>query len=145
MPRLARAVVVLVLAALLPLRAVAGVTIGFCANGHQESPAAADTAHLQHDGQGGDRSRGGGHHAHDDHTGRAAHDAGAAPGSDVRPAHSAVHTCSTCAAHCSSTVFAPDTAAQGMAAHAVSQASVGVAVTSAPVFVPDQPDRPPLA
>jgi len=67
---------VLVLVALLPLRAVAGVTVGFCASGHQDM---AVTGHAAHGG------------AHQDHD------------SPPQPVES---TCNICAEHCSSAAFA---------------------------------------
>lgn len=144
MPRVARTLVVLVLAALLPLRAVAGVTMGFCANGHQEA-AASETAPSHHHGHGGDHARSGGHQANGDLAAHAAHGAQVAQGGDGSPAHPSAPTCSICVEHCSSAAFAPVAAAPGLAAPAVSEASAGVAVTAAPAFVPDQLDRPPLA
>jgi len=109
--------VVLVLVALMPLRALASVTIGFCASGHQEQPVAA-------------------HGAHGDHAHRGADDQ---QGKPVAP------TCNICAEHCSSAAFAPDGAARAVAAPAVSEARTGVAVRAAPAFVHDRLDRPPLA
>lgn len=50
MPRTGRLLVVLLLAALLPLRAVAAVTIGFCAAGHQDQAVQAHAGHAHHDG-----------------------------------------------------------------------------------------------
>lgn len=47
MPRALKLFAVGVLVALMPLRAVAGLTIGFCASGHQET-AVAYAAHGEH-------------------------------------------------------------------------------------------------
>jgi len=47
MPRALRTLVLLLLVAVLPLRAMAAVTIGFCAMGHEDSVVAA---HAHHDG-----------------------------------------------------------------------------------------------
>ena len=47
MPRALRTLVLLLLVAMLPLRAMAAVTIGFCAMGHEDSVVAA---HAHHDG-----------------------------------------------------------------------------------------------
>lgn len=120
MPRRLKVLVVLALVALLPLRALASITIGFCASGHQEQPAAAHGAHGDH-----------GDHAHDG--------AGDQHGKPAAP------TCNVCAEHCSNAAFAPDGAARSVEASAVSEASTGVAPRAAPAFVPDQLDRPPLA
>jgi hypothetical protein len=48
MPHRLKILVVLALVALMPLRALASVTTGFCANGHQEQPVAAHGAHGDH-------------------------------------------------------------------------------------------------
>ena len=120
MPHRLKILVVLALVALMPLRALASVTTGFCANGHQEQPVAA-------------------HGAHGDHGGHAQHSAEDQPAKPVTP------TCNVCVEHCSSAAFAPDGAAQVVAAPAVSEASTGVTAHAAPAFVPDQLDRPPLA
>jgi len=120
MPRRLKILVVLALVALMPLRALSSVTIGFCASGHQEQPAAAHGAHGDH-----------GSHAH--------HGADDQQGKPVAP------TCNICAEHCSSAAFAPDGAARAVVAPAVSEASTGIAARPAPAFVPDQVDRPPLA
>lgn len=72
-----KAVVVLLMLALLPVRALAAVTSGFCAFAHQHG--AATPAEHAHD-------------SHDDSS--PAHGHGASP-------------CSSCVAHCSSAAFAP--------------------------------------
>lgn len=120
MPYRLKILVVVALVALMPLRALASVTIGFCANGHQEQPVAAHGAHGDH-----------GEHAH--------------YGAEDQPAKPVTPTCNACVEHCSSAAFAPDGAAQVVAAPAVSEASTGVTVQPAPAFVPNQLDRPPLA
>ena len=129
MPRVLKTLLVLVLAALLPLRAVAGVTIGFCANGHQEPPVAA---HAEHDDQAA--------HAGHEHRSANAHE-----GEEGQPAKPVTPTCSICAEHCSSAAFAPGGAPQALAVPAVAQASPGDHARPAPPFFPDQLDRPPLA
>ncbi len=58
MPRMLRTLIVVLLAALLPLRAVAAVTVGYCASGHQDMAVAAHGGHGQasviHDHHSGD-------------------------------------------------------------------------------------------
>ena len=110
---------VLLLVALMPLRAVAGVTIGFCASGHNDVAAAV--------------------HAAD------AHDAGAhAHHGDNPPAQPLEPSCNICAEHCSSAAFAPS-GAQAAVAAPVPGVRIFLAAPLAPAFVPDQLDRPPLA
>jgi len=120
MPHRFKVLVVLVLVALMPLRALASVTIGFCANGHQEQPVAA-------------------HGAHGDHGGDAHH------GDEGQPAKPVTPTCNICVEHCSSAAFVPGAAAYAVAAPVVSEASTGIADRAVPAFFPDQLDRPPLA
>lgn len=115
-----RTLVVLFLAALLPLRAVAAVTIGYCAAGHQHM---AVVAH-------GDHSLDAGSHARHD--------------GDDQPAKPATPSCSTCVEHCSNAAVAPS-AAQAVASHAVAQDRIFLAARVTPAFIPDQLDRPPLA
>ena len=120
MPRGLKWIAVVVLVALLPLRAVAGVTIGICPAGHEDMAVAADAT-------------GHGHEA-SSHT-----DPG--DGSSGAPAE---HLCNICAEHCSSAAFAP--AAPAL----VSVRLVGVdrarsSDHGAPAFITDQLDRPPLA
>ncbi len=120
MPRTLRTLAILLLAALLPLRAVAAVTIGYCAAGHQDMTVAA------HGGHGQD----GGSHAHH--------------GNDDQPAKPATPSCSICVEHCSNTAVAPS-ASQAVSAPAVAQDPIFLAERVAPAFFPDQLDRPPLA
>ena len=135
MPRATKTLLVLVLAALLPLRAVAGVVIGYCANGHHEQPAAGHVAQGSND-------------AHADGAAHAGHDhqsAGAHHADDAQPAKPATQTCSVCAEHCSSAAFAPGGATQVVAAPVATEASASEDARAAPPFFPDQLDRPPLA
>jgi hypothetical protein len=132
MPRASKTLLVLVLAALLPLRAVAGVTIGFCANGHEAPPVASHAAH-------------GDHAAHGAHAGHEHHSASAHEGGDGQPAKPATQTCSICAEHCASAAFAPGGAPQALAVPAAAQASPSDNARAAPPYYPDQLDRPPLA
>ncbi|HSC00651.1 MAG TPA: hypothetical protein VLE45_12110 [Burkholderiaceae bacterium] len=138
MPRASTTLLVLILCVLLPLRAVAGVVIGYCASGHQQLPVAAHVAQ-------------GSHAAHGDHAGHAAHAghdqhaASALEEGDGQPVKPVTSTCSTCAEHCSSAAFAPGCAPQAQAVPAAAQASPRDDVRAAPAFIPDQLDRPPLA
>lgn len=120
MPRALKTLAVLLLVAVMPLRAMAAVTIGFCASGHQDTTAAAQAGHAH------------GAAAHQAHHG---HDAPAQP---VEP------SCNVCAEHCSSAAFAPsaDTAIES---RPIGQNRTQLAARNAPAFVPDQLDRPPLA
>jgi len=120
MPRALRTLAILLLVALLPLRAMAAVTMGFCAAGHQDMVVAAH----------GDHGQGAGSHAHHG-------------GGDQR-AKPATPSCSICVEHCSSAAFAPS-ADQAVSAPAVAQDPIFLAERVAPAFIPDQLDRPPLA
>lgn len=120
MPRALKLAAVLVLVALLPLRAVAGVTIGFCASGHQDMAASAHGAG----------------HAHD--TGEHAHHGDDSP---VQPVKA---SCNVCAEHCSSAAFATS-ADPALEAQPAARDRTLFIVRSAPAFVPDRLDRPPLA
>ena len=120
MPRALRTLVVLMLVALLPLRAVAGVTAGYCAAGHQDMAGAA------HGGPG----QTAGSHAHN--------------GGDEQPVKPAAPSCSICVEHCSSAAFAPS-ADQAVLDTAVAEGRIFLAERVAPAFISDQLDRPPLA
>jgi hypothetical protein len=110
---------VLLLVALVPLRAVAGVTIGFCASGHNDVAVAAHAADTPDAGA----------HAHH--------------GNDL-PAQPVEASCNICAEHCSSAAFAPS-GAQAAVTAPVPGVRIFLAAPLAPAFVPDQLDRPPLA
>jgi hypothetical protein len=138
MPRASKTLLVLVLAALLPLRAVAGVVIGYCVGGHQEQPVAAQVAHGAH-------ATHGDHAGHGMHSGHDHHAASATQGNDGQPAKPVTPTCSICAEHCSSAAFAPGGAPQAIAVPAAAEASPSNDERAAPAFFPDQLDRPPLA
>lgn len=112
--------VVLILAALLPLRAVAAVTVGFCALGHTDQVVAVH----------GDHGHGEASHAHH--------------GSDDPPAKPATPSCSSCVEHCSGAAFAPH-AAQAVHAPAIAYDRIVLAERVAPAFITNQLDRPPLA
>jgi hypothetical protein len=120
MPRTLRTLAIVLLAALLPLRAVAAVTISYCAAGHQDVAVAA------HSDQG---------HSVDSHARHAGGDQLAKP---------ATPDCNICVEHCSSAAFAPP-ACQAVDAPAVSQDRTVLAARVAPAFISDQLDRPPLA
>jgi len=106
---------VVLLMALMPLRAVVGITIGFCASGHQDMAVSAHAAH--------------GEHAQHEH------------GAPAKPVES---SCNICSEHCSSAAFAPSAeSAVGVRPNGIDQTSF--AERNAPAFVPEQPDRPPLA
>jgi hypothetical protein len=120
MPRALRTLAVLLLVALVPVRAVAGVTIGFCASGHHGMRVAA---------------QGGSHHGMGDH---------AAPHGNEHPAQPVKASCSICVEHCSSAAFAPAMAPAVIALPAV-QDRILLAERVAPAFFPSHPDRPPLA
>ena len=120
MRRLFRTLVILVLVAMMPIRAVAGVAMAFCATGHQEMPA----AHA-------------GHGAHAD-GGHSAHDA-----SDP-PAQSDPQRCSIYVEHCSNAAFATAEIRQ-VSGIAIEEHLPPRVERPAPAFFPDQLDRPPLA
>ena len=115
-----RTLLIVVLVALMPLRAVAAVTIGFCAAGHQELAIPSHAEHG-HDAQ---------VHAH--------------VGGDQPPAKPATASCSICVEHCSGAAFA-SSIAQPVGAGPVAQERVFLAERGAPAFILDQLDRPPLA
>lgn len=104
-----------ILVALMPLRALAGVTVGFCAAGHQDM---AVTGHAVP----GERA----HQGHD---------------SPPQPVKS---SCNICAEHCSGAAFAPagDVAVD---ARPIGQGRARFAERHTLAFFPDQLDRPPLA
>lgn len=106
---------VVILVALMPLRAVAGITIGFCASGHQDMAVAAHASHGEH-----------AQHGH---------------GAPAKPVES---SCNICAEHCSSAAFAtPAEPAAGFPLAVRDRTTF--AQRHAPAFFPDQIDRPPLA
>jgi hypothetical protein len=109
---------VLVLMAVLPLRAVAGVTIGFCASGHKGMAEAAQAVYQ-------------------------GHEAGAHAGDDA-PAQSAQFSCNICAEHCSSAALAIP-AVTDVDVRPAGPDRILLTERNAAAFVPDQLDRPPLA
>lgn len=120
MPLTFRTLVILLLVAMVPVRAVAGVAMAFCATGHQEMPAAH-----------------GSHGTHAD-AGHSMHGAGEPP-SQPDP-----QRCSICVEHCSSAAFATAEFRQ-VSGIAIEEQLLPRVERSAPAFFPDQLDRPPLA
>jgi len=120
MPRTLRTLAVLVLVALTPLRAMAAVTIGFCATGHDHSGVAAHGSHA-HDAAGHERH-----------------------GTDHPPAKNDATSCSSCVEHCSGAAFAPS-ADRAPGVPAVARDRTILAERAAPAFLTDPIDRPPLA
>ena len=120
MPRALKLAAVLILVVLLPLRAVAGVTIGFCASGHQDMAISAHGTGHAHDTGG---------HAHHDHE---------------SPAQPVKASCNICVEHCSSAAFATSAESAVETSPVVRDHTLFIA-RSAPAFFPDRLDRPPLA
>jgi hypothetical protein len=119
MPRALKTLAVLLLIALVPMRAVAGVTIGFCASGHNDVAVAAHAADAPDAG------------AHAQH------------GNDL-PAQPVEPSCNICAEHCSSAAFAPSTDV-AVDAWPIQHDRIDLAGRNSPAYFPDQLDRPPLA
>jgi hypothetical protein len=115
MQRALKLFAVVILVALTPLRAVAGVTIGFCGSGHQ---GMAVSAHASH-----------GEHAQHEH------------GAPAKPVES---SCNICAEHCSSAAFATPAEPAADIQRAVRDRTT-FAERHAPAYVSDHLDRPPLA
>ncbi len=110
---------IFLLAALMPVRAMAAVTTGFCPSGHADMAVAA---HAEHG------------HAPGEHVHEADPSASKTPGS----------TCNVCVDHCSSAAFAPSVDG-AIAARPASQERTHLAAHSVPAPLPDQLDRPLLA
>lgn len=120
MPRGLKLFAVIVLAALLPLRAVAAVTIGICPAGHEDSGAGVYST-----GHGHDVSP----HAHP---------------TDDSSGNQDRHSCNVCAEHCSGASVAP-TAPVVVSMQFVGADRARSGDHGAPAFITDQLDRPPLA
>jgi len=118
MPRALKLAVVLMLMALMPLRAVASVTIGFCATGHH-----GEAAHASAPAHGGEAH---GHHG------------------DSPPAKPVESSCNVCAEHCSSAAFAIPVVAV-TEPQPTGADHTALAERHFPLHVPSQLDRPPLA
>lgn len=122
MNRTIKTLAVLLLLAVMPLRELAAVTVGFCAMGHQQQAVHADTGH--------------GHGAHQEHRGHDDH--GAAPEPASTP------DCNVCVEHCSSASFAvPAPTGALLAADRATRIVSGESFSAG--FVPDHLDPPPLA
>jgi hypothetical protein len=119
MRNLLKTLAILFLVALLPMRAMAAVTIGFCPSGHQDMAISAPAAHAHDAGE---------HAQHGDD-------------SSTQPAES---TCNVCAEHCSSAAFAPSVEG-AIATPPIAQDRTHLAERNAAAGIPDQLDRPPLA
>lgn len=119
MRSLLKTLTILLLVALMPLRAMAAVTIGFCPSGHEDMAVAA------HAGNG----HAAGTHAH---------------GTQGAASQSAELWCNICAEHCSSAAFAPSVDG-AMTVRPVGNHRTQFAGRFAPAPVPDPLDRPPLA
>lgn len=117
MPRTLKLLAILALLAALPLRAVAGVTIGFCASGHKGMAVVVQASQGQH--------------AHVQH-------------GDDGPVQPVESSCNICAEHCSSAAFAIP-AVPAADAWVSGQDRTVHAEHGLPLHVPDQLDRPPLA
>jgi len=120
MPPALRTLAVILLIALLPMRAMAVVTVGSCAMGHADQVVAVH----------GDHGNGAAFHAHH--------------GSDDPPAKPATPSCSSCVEHCSGAAFAAH-APQAVHAPAIAYDRIILAERVAPAFITDPPHRPPLA
>lgn len=117
MNRTLKLVAIALLLAVMPLRALAAVTVGFCAMGHQERAVQAVDVH-EHDADHGE-------HGH-------------APRPDGAP------DCSTCVEHCSSASFAVPAPLETLLSVQRS-ARIVLGEPFAAGFVPDHLDPPPLA
>jgi hypothetical protein len=116
--RTTKALVIVLLLAIVPLRGLAAVTVGFCAMGHKD---AASHAHAQP--------------AHDDHGHHAA---------DHAPDTGSSPDCNVCAEHCNSASFAVPAPFDALVA-AVHSGRIALGAVFAAGFVPDHLDPPPLA
>lgn len=117
MSRTTKALVLVLLLAIVPLRGLAAVTVGFCAMGHKDS----SHTHAQP--------------AHDDHGHHAPSDA-PDPGSST--------DCNVCAEHCNSASFAVPAPFDSLVA-AIRSGRIALGAVFAAGFVPDHLDPPPLA
>jgi hypothetical protein len=118
-PRTIKTIAILLLLAVMPLRALAAVTVGFCAMGQHEAPVQVATGET---------------HDHGGHDGGHGHE----PQPDSAP------DCNACVEHCSSASFAVPAPLETL----VSVQRSGRIVLGerfAAGFVPDHLDPPPLA
>lgn len=119
MRRALKTLAIFLLVALMPVRAMAAVTIGFCPSGHADMAVAAHAEHGHASGE----------HAHD---------------TDTSGSSTSGSSCNICAEHCSSAAFAPCVDA-AIAARPGGQERTQLTARSAPAPLPNQLDRPPLA
>ena len=117
MSRTVKTIAVVLLLAIMPLRGLAAVTVGFCAMGHQEPAALA-----------GEAQEHGVHHGEHGHP----------PQPDGAP------DCSICVEHCSSASFAVPAPLQ-TPAFIQRSGRIVLGERFAAGFVPDHLDPPPLA
>lgn len=117
-------IVLLLLVALVPARAIGSVTISICASGQEQAGAT--------------------HHAEAGDHGTHADDAGHDRHGSQAPGEGDVHTCSYCAAHCAGVAFAVP-AELSRVAPASGRDRIPFGSWSEPRFFPDHLDRPPLA
>lgn len=124
MLRILNIVVVLLLVALVPARAIGSVTISICASGQEQAGA------THHEAEAG---------AHGTHAGDSAH----GNHDNQTQGEGSGHACSYCAAHCAGVALAVPTELSRIAA--VEGADrVPFGAWSAPGYFPDLLDRPPL-
>ena len=116
MLRWLKIVLVLLLVALVPARAIGSVTISICASGQEQAGA---THHAEADGAG-----------HNHHDNQAAGECSS-------------HACSYCAAHCAGVAFAVPTGLSRVAP-APGSDRIPFGYWSEPGYYPDHLDRPPL-
>lgn len=118
----ARLLLVLLLIALIPARAVGSVTISLCA-GEAATAASEQAMHASHGAQDG--------HEHD------AHEHGA-------PGPESAHACGYCAAHCSGVAFVAPADPRGASAEGAS-GPIPFGTRALTAVTLDRLDRPPLA
>ncbi len=124
-------IVLLLLVALVPARAIGSVTISICASGQEQAVAL-------HHAEAGDHRMHAGMHA-GMHTG----DAGQGHHNKQPPGEGSSHACSFCAAHCAGIAFAAPTDLSRIAPAAGGD-RIPFGSWSEPGYYPDHLDRPPL-
>lgn len=125
MLRILRVVLVFLLVALVPARAIGSVTINICASGQEQSSVAHHAEAGDHGMYAGDAGHDNGHHG------------------NQAPGESGSHACSYCAAHCAGVAFAVPTDLSRVAPASGSD-RIPFGSWSEPGYFPDHPDRPPL-
>jgi ABC-type Zn2+ transport system substrate-binding protein/surface adhesin len=124
--RILNVVVVLLLVALVPARAIGSVTLSICASGQEQAGA---MHHAEANGH-GMHAHDAGHDHHDHHD-------------DPAPGEGGSHACSYCAAHCAGVAFAVPTDLSRVAP-APGSDRIPFGSWSEPGYFPDHLDRPPL-